>query len=505
MNSALAGAFKRSGTALALVTFVAMAGMTARAAEPLVSAAISADVPSLDPIYDNSPVAANVRFNLYEQLIEISKDGDVLPRLATGWEAGSDLRTWTFTIRDGVKFHNGQKLTAEDVAWTFEKILAEPKSPVRVYINKVTKVEKLDDFRVRFTLSEPYALFARQTGFIAILPKATYEVLGPERFSKEPVGSGPYKLLKWIKDDRLEFEAFAGYWGGQSAIKNVMLRPVPSETARSSALLSGDLDIVPFLPPSQVQALSSRSGIKVEVAGGFKVIYLGFNVTAGPLSDEKLRLAIDHAINRDAITKSLLRGLGTPSGQIASPSTFGFDPGIKPTSFDPTLAKKLLSESGYKGERLVFQYPRSYIFSADEIAQAIAGYLGVIGINVDLQGMDYNAFFSLWASRKLLGIHMFSNGPLLLDADSPLTSLYESGNRGYWSDPTVDALIRQQRGELEIAQRKATIRKIWEISQSKAVYSVLFNELQAVGMKSSIKWSPRPDGILRFREINKSN
>ncbi len=477
---------------------LALAPLVGYAAEGTVTAALQSDMPSLDASVDSSPNGHNYRLNIYDQLTEIAADGSLAPKLATSWESSPDAVTWTFTIRQGVKFHDGSALTPDDIVWTFHKILADTKSPVRTYASKVKTVEVVAADKIRFTLVEPYSLFDRQLALIYILPRKAYEAMGATQFGITPVGSGPFKLVKWVKDDHIEMEAFDGYWGGAPKIKTAILRPIPAEPSRANALISGEIDIVPALPVTLVERLGSVKGIKVETAEGYREVFLGFNVEHSALANIKLRQAIDLAVDRNVITSKLLRGLGRPSGQMLSPASFGFDPSIKPTEQDVARAKRLVAESGYKGEMIPFQYPTTGLSSSNEVAQAVAGYLTAVGINTDMQGMDYNAFLAMWAQRKVTALYLFAFGSSILDADSTLTALYEKGSRGYWISDEVDALSRQQRAERDPEKRKAIIGKIWRLSQESAAFVPLYSEIQAQGLSERVNWTPRPDGILRF-------
>jgi peptide/nickel transport system substrate-binding protein len=219
------------------------------------------------------------------------------------------------------------------------------------------------------------------------------------------------------------------------------------------------------------------------------------------LGNVKLRQAIDQAIDREAITSRLLRGLGKPLGQIVAPVTFGYDPSIGATAYNPTRAKQRVAEAGYDGKPILFQYPNNRYAFGEEVAQAVAGYLNAIGIKVEMQGMEYSAFFPLWSGRRLSGMHMFAYGPSIMDAELALNSLYETGpSRGYWSDPRVDGLIAKQRAESDPEKRKQLISQIWRLGTENVPYAFLYNEIQAYGIRDRVKWSPRPDERLLFKD-----
>jgi peptide/nickel transport system substrate-binding protein len=486
-----------SGAALVLGAALPGGGEARDAGTLVVSQ--SSDTLTLDASMDTSPISLNLFKNIYDQLTDIANDGSVAPQLATSWQSSPDATVWTFTIHTDAKFHDGSPVTADDVVWSFQKIMGDAKSPVQAYLTSVKTVEKVADDKVRFTLNAPFAPFDRQVSLISILPRRIYEERGAS-FAQSPVGSGPFKVVRWVKDDRVELESFAGYFGGAPKIKKLIFRPVPSESARAAALSSGELDIVPVLPPALIPALEAKRDIKIEKVASNRVLYLGFDVRNPGLASAKLRQAIDHAIDRNAITTRLLRGLGTPDGQIVAPVTFGYDATLKPTSYDAELAKRLVQDSGYAGAPIVFQYPSNRYAFGQEVAQAVAGYLQAVGIKVELQGMEYSAFFPMWTGKKLNGMHMFAFGPSIMDADLPLRSLYETGPaRAYWSNPEVDKLIAAQRAESDPARRKGLIAQVWKISQEHVPYVILYNEIQAYGIRNGVKWKPRPDERLLFR------
>ena len=498
----MTGLVARVLTGVVMVAAVIASAQSASAQAPgKVTIAMPSDVPTLDPTIDTSPIGLNVRLNVYDQLTEIGPDGSIMPRLAVSWEASADALTWTFVLRENSKFHDGKPVTADDVLWTYNKIMADTKSSVRTYLSKIKSMEKLSDHKLKFVLIEPFAPFDRQVSLVSIVPKEAYERLGATQFNQTPIGSGPYKVVRWVKDDRIELEAFADYWDGAAKVKNATFRPIPAEASRVATLLSGEIDVVPMLPPVIAERLNS-AGTKAQKVDSHKIIYLGYDVTNGILGNLDFRKAVDSAIDREALSTKLLRGYGKPTAQVVAPVSFGYDPSIAPTKFDPELAKKLLQSSGYKGEKIVIQYPSANFNSTDEVVQAVAGYLKAVGINAELQSMEYTAFFPLWAGRKLNSMHAFSYGPTTLDADLPLTSLFETGrSRGYWSDPKVDELIRAQRAEPQADKRRALITQVWKVSKDNVVYSPLYTETHVWGIRDRVRITPRPDGLVRLRDI----
>jgi peptide/nickel transport system substrate-binding protein len=470
-----------------------------------VVAALSSDIATLDPTIHHAITSFHARLNIFDALTDIGPDSSVLPRFATSWEKSNDAKSWTFTIRTGAKFHNGEPVTVDDVIFSYQKIIDDEKSPTRVYVNNIASIDRVSDTQVRFNLKTPFAPFDRNATLIAVIPKKAYQDMGADAFGKKPIGSGPYRVVNWVKDDRLELEAFEGWWGGAPSIKQVVMRPVPSEAARSAALVSGEVDIVPALPPALMQTLSNRPGVKVNVSDGYKVVYMGFNPADASLKDIKMRQAIDAAIDRNAITQQLLRGMAIPNGQILAKVSFGHDEKRSPTKFDPERAKQLVKESGYSGETITFQYPNDFIASADAVAAAVAGYLKAVGINVKFEGMEYNGFYALWSGKKLNGMHMFVFGPSLVDGDVPIFSIFATkGNRGYMFDPKVDQLAEDQRSESDPKKRLEIIAQIWRETDRYQPFAFLYNERQAVGLRDGVEWEAQPDGYIRFWKVRRA-
>ena len=459
----------------------------------------STDILTLDATIDSSAVGINVFRNVFDQLTMIGANGSVQPMLATSWIASSEARVWTFTLRKNAKFHNGEPVTVDDVKWTFEKIMADQKSANRTYLTQIDGIDKLDDDHIRFRLKAPWAVFDRQVSLISIVPRKAYEEMGAQKFSTAAIGSGPFKVVRWVKDTGVELEAFPDYWGGKPKVPKLTFKPVPSDNTRVVGITTGELDVVPLLPPPMVDSLASKPGVKIEKIVSNRVVYVGYNPAVAPMGNLKVRQAIDHAIDRDAICNKLLRGMGKPIGQISSPVTFGYDPSIPATKYDPALSKKLLKEAGYNGEKIVFQFPTNRWAFATEVAQAIAGYMQAVGVNVELAPMEFSALFPLWIGNKLGAMYMFSLGITILDADLVLNLQYETGSsHGYWTTPEIDRLAQAQRRENDPQKRKEIMAKIWRLSAENVAYSPIYNEVQAYGIRDRVKWKPRPDERLNF-------
>ncbi len=494
--TAAAATPQTAGGPAAQATPAAAAGAT----KGKVTVALSSDVLTLDPSKDTSPISLNVYKNVFDQLSDIRADGSVGPQLAESWDS-PDAVNWTFKLRTNAKFTDGKPVTVDDVLGTFQAVMRDEKSPVREYTTAIDKMEKVDERTIRFVTKYPYAPFPRWVSLISILPQDTYRSMGAEQFARKPVGSGPYSVVNWVKDDHLELAANPQYFGGAPSITSVIFRPVTNESSRTAGLESGDLDLVSLIPPPEVPRLQKGSGLHVTLVPSNRNLFLGFNTNTKPLDNQKVRQAIDCAINREQICNGLLNGMGKPVGQCVAEGVFGHDPSIAPTKFDPDRARQLLKDGGFpNGVDVDMQYPSNRYAFGNEVAQAIVAQLADVGIRVKLEAMEYAAFFPNWTGKKLRAIYLFAFGPSIMDADLPLSSLYSSDGRVYWTSPEVDALVKKQRGQANDQERAQTISQIWKISQDQVPYSWLYTEIQAYGIRDRLDFTPRKDERFNMKD-----
>jgi peptide/nickel transport system substrate-binding protein len=485
----------------ALAASLVMCGGLAQAAPETLTVALPGDFPTLDPSKDTSPLGFNYRLNVFDALTELQRDGKLNPRLAESWTYSPDLTEWTFKLRQGVKFHDGSPFSADDVVFTINRIKTDNTSPVRTFIRLVEKVEKVDDHTVRFKLIQPYGIFHRQISYVNQMSKIYHDKVGDQGYATKPVGTGPYKLLRWVKDDRMELEANLDYWRGVPAIKRATLRPIPSEASRTAALLSGEVDLVPALPPSAIDPLKSSRDLDVNTAPSFRVIFVAFNVNKPPLDNAKVREAIDVAIDRQAITDRLLRGLGKPTGIMVPPMNIGYDPSFKPVAFNQQKAKQLVAESGYDGTPISLQYPNNNIVMANEVVQAVAGYMTAAGLKVEIKPMEFTAFFPVWLQSKIDGMYFFAFGSTQYHAESVLTTMYEQGSHAYKVDMEIDALLKKQRMITDPDEQTKVIAAAFRKSNENRYHLPLYDEMQAYAAKKSVGYSPWPDGFVRLYDF----
>ncbi|SMQ85456.1 peptide/nickel transport system substrate-binding protein [Devosia lucknowensis] len=494
-------AYRLTRRSLLLSTAVLAAG--AAFASPVLSqeqttvrAAQVTDPTSLNPIYDTDLQSLNIFYSVFDQLVGMDNDGQVTPRLATEWTASDDLKTWTFTLREGVTFHDGSPVTAEDVVFTFETAMNDPASRLGGYLTKVESVTA-EGNSIVITLNQGYAPLDRQLTLVPIVSKAAYEAMGADEYGRKPIGSGPYVVESWVSDVAVTLQRNDNYWGNKGTYPTVIFQTVPDETARANSVQSGDLDIA-LLGPSSVPAVEGSGAVDIVSVQSNLVVYLGFNTGNTWLGDVNVRKAIDMAIDRQTLNDRLLNGLMTPASQLLAPATFGYDAAIAATPFNLEEAKSLIAASGYDGTPIPLTYPNTGLPQIDQMAQVLAFFLNEAGLQVTLEPQEASTFINNWFIRELPGLYVFRFAPSVLDGDLPFSMLIRSGNQGFAEDTEIDALLDRQLAEGDPATRAATLGEVSSIVNRDTYYAPLFIDTNTYGVTKGLDWTPRADGMIVF-------
>ena len=328
---------------------------------------------NLDPTMNLSSLRSQVGVSLFDSLVGRDADGKIVGELAESWRALDD-RTWQLKLRRGVSFHNGEPFNAEAVRFTFQRVLnPEQKSPNRATVSEVERVDVVDDLTVNLVLRSPYAPFlARLIDFPMVPPRYTAE-RGNQGLALRPVGTGPFRFVELMKDDHMIVEAFDKHWRGQPRVKRIVFKPIPEPFTRTAALRNGEVDLITTVPPNIAVELERVAGVRVQRVPSTWQIYLGLNAFKKPLSDVRVRQALNSATDVDAIIKNVMDGNGRRLEGPFTPNVFGFDPSVKGYAPDPARARRLLAEAGYPdGADVTLDAPAGRYQGDKEIAEALA-------------------------------------------------------------------------------------------------------------------------------------
>ncbi|HEY2818721.1 MAG TPA: ABC transporter substrate-binding protein [Casimicrobiaceae bacterium] len=507
----------------ALVAYVA----TAAACAANLTIGMGTDVTAIDPHYHNLTPNNTVAAHIFGYLVERNEKSQTIPGLATEWRT-LDPTTWEFKLRRGVKFHDGTDFTAADVVASIERVPKVPNSPssFTAYTKQIQKIEVIDPYTIRFKTATPYPLMPTDMTQVAIISKQFANASTDDFNSgKAAIGTGPYKVVKYTKGDRIELARNDNWWGGKTPWEKVTLRLLPNDATRVAALLSGDVQVIEYVPTSDAAKLKTDKRLSVYRVVADRLIYLhldsdrdvspfvtdkaGAPLAKNPLKDPRVRKALSKAINRPAIVEHVMEGEAIASGQLIPDFLFGATKNLPVEKFDPEGARKLLAEAGYpNGFGLTIHAPNNRYVNDAKIAQAVAQMLSRIGIDTKVVTMPSSTFFTqatdLKFSFMLVG---WSTGTG--EASSSLKALlmtynrdkgYGNANRGRYSNGKVDALTEDALQTVDDAKREAYLQRATELAIGDTGVIPLHFQVNLWATRDGIGYTPRVDeGTLAWK------
>jgi len=421
-----------------------------RSPESTLRVALTGDPNSLYTPIGADQNADNAASQLYDSLVYLNPDGDIEPALAERWQISADGREYTFFLRKGVTFHNGEPFTSADVVATWEY----GRRPEHQYSNAYAEaalVEPIDDYTVRIVTdsSDPLLLTTIQD-FWNIIPNEYMDEVGVQGFQEHPIGTGPFMFRGWVRGDHITLVANPSYWrAGYPLVETLIFRGIPESSIRLAALREGQIDIVQRLSADEAQTLRATDGVKVIQYPLQRVYYVAFNnLTTGlgqPTEDARVRQAMNHAVNVTAIIDALFGGYGKRAGGLVATGELGYGV-VGPFDYDPGKARQLLNEAGYpRGFSIDMACPAGAYASFEEVCEAVAFYLGEVGIRVNLEIIESAEFWELEARKELPPLFGDSWGSSGTEAYDRLQGALGGWDASYssWFDPQIDSLLER--------------------------------------------------------------
>ena len=417
-----------------------------------------------------------VLYALHDALVKPMPGGDNTPSLAESWTVSKDGLGYEFVLRRGVKFHNGELVTAEDVKFSFDRYRGAGATLLK---EKVREVQIVNPGRVRFVLKEPWPDFmtfygTSATGAAWIVPKKYVEKVGDDGFKKAPVGAGPYKFVSSSPGIDLVMEAFEGYWRKVPSVKRLVFRSMPDETTRAAALKSGDVDIVYLLSGPTATEIKRSPGLRLAAAMPPGVVFLDLPEQWDPKSpwhDRRVRLASSYAIDRNAINQAETLGMSHPTGGLI-PRVLDFAKAYEPPKYEPAQAKKLLAEAGYpNGFDAGDLTPFPPFFG---VAESLVNYLQAVGIRSRMRTMERAAFLTAWREKKIKGVIMGLGAPAGNAATRIEVYVTKSGIYSSGVVPEIEDLYQRQARELDRKKREALLHQIQQIMVDRTLHVPIY-------------------------------
>jgi len=356
--------------------------------------ALSTQILTLDPARSAGTPAEMVRRHLYEGLVYADEQNRIYPLLAHKWEITKDGLIWTFYLRKGVKFHDLTPFTAQAVKKSFDRLLDLATGSNRRYMYTfIDQIKVIDDYTVQFVTKEPRADFLNlltESGAYPISPAAL------DKYGKDigdnPCGTGPYKLEKKVTGEYVVLTPFDNYWKGKPKLSEIKFITVSEEATRVNMIENGEADFIVNVPPQDIKRLEADKSITIRKDQSNRVAHVGLNVKRPPFDNLKVRQALNYGVDRELIIKGVCNGLGIPAKSIIAPATWGYAP-VSPYKYDPEKAKELLAQAGYaKGFKAKLWTPQGRYFRDKETALAVAGQLRKIGVDLDVEIIDWGQY-----------------------------------------------------------------------------------------------------------------
>ena len=516
----LAKSRKNSLIGLALSAVFAASAPSAMAQE--FRLAMSSPPTSMDPHFYNLFPNLNVSDHIFETLVKMDPDSRVVPGLAESWTLVNNL-TWEFKIRKGAKFHDGSDVTAEDVSWSIDRVPTIVGSPGKfdVYTKSIINKKVMDANTIRFTTKEPYPLMLADLTSIYIVSKKATTGITSDDFSsgKGMVGSGPFKFVRFQRDDRVELERNDAFTGGNKpAWSKVTLRFIPNGATRLAALLAGDVQAIENVPTPDLAKVKGDASLGLYSKVSHRLIYLypdtrrekspfvtdkdGKPMDKNPLMDARVRQALSMAINRDAIKDRVMEGLSEPTNNLVPKTLFGNNPNLKPVKFDAEGAKKLLATAGYpNGFGLTLHTPNNRYVNDEKIAQTIAQMFARIGVATKVEGLPMSVYSARGAKQEY-SLGLLGWGAQTGEASSPLRALLAcddpaAGRGGFnwlkYCNPKVDEPLIKALNTVDDKARSQLLQDAAAVAINDGGLIPIHQQVTTWATKKGFAYIPRTD------------
>lgn len=453
---------------------------------------INADIVSMDCHMARDTVTSIIHYQVYETLVRNQPGEGLVPGLAESWEFSYDNTEITFKIRENVKFHNGDIMTAEDVAFSLNRAIAS--SFTTSYSGTMDHAEVVDDTHVKLCMKQAFGpvLQCLSVPCLGIVSKRAVEELGDEGFASAPVGTGAYRFVERSSGEKIVLQGFEDYWRGAPEIKDLTFMIMTDRNTAAIALENNEVDVLYSPDLADREHLESLENVAFIPGNGSVYMWvIAFNNESSIFSDQRVREAISHAINREEIVDGALNGFGMPVEMPIVPSVFGFDPEFKNQEYDLEKAKKLLAEAGYPdGLTVTIKLNQSSTYTRP--AEIVQAQLRQIGVNLEFELMERAAFLSDVTTDANYDITLFMFTAGYPDADYVLYGRMHSSNIGgtnyiRYNNPDVDALLDKARSSSDEKERKELYYKISEYVRDDVPFIPLMTDNVCIAANSALK------------------
>jgi ABC-type transport system substrate-binding protein len=471
------------------------AGLALAASKDVLTVAQSVDIPTFDPQRTLGIDAIVAIADMYDRLVYLDYDNKITPWLATSWEASPDGRTWTFHMRGDAKFHDGTPVTADAVKFTIERAIGPGTGPSlsKTYLAAIADVQTPDARTVRLSTKEPLGPMLRNVGHqiaLAVLNPRVVRAHNNDLSKPIDAGGGMYRLVDWRPGEALVLERNEAWWGPKPYFRRIVYKPVPDASTRAIMLEKGEADIATVLPLADVPRLKKNAAVKVVQSNSIRSTFFCIQMTRPPMTDVRVRQALNYAVDVNAIITSVLSGYGRRERSILGTKMEFYQPTYR-FDYNAAKARQLLSEAGIKpGTPIVIEGPQGRWPGDAEMVQAVAGYLQAVGLapRIHLTG-DWAKYNTIVAHGTDWDLYLTAWAPGNLDADGTFTAITWSkgfNNAGRYSNPEADALIAQGRASIDPKVRGKAYDALQALLAKDVPYLLLQTAVSFSGARAGI-------------------
>jgi len=462
--------------------------------------ALVSHAPTLDPHMHFERVGILVNINMFDSLLHKNARLEYEPSLATSWKALSDTQ-WEFKLRKGVKFHNGETMTPDDVKYSFERVLDQKKkSPQYGNVRAIKEIRIVDPETIHIITDKPFPLLLERLVFFPIVPRKHVEAVGDQAFgTTSPVGTGPWKFVEWKRDQLIRLEAFDQHWRGKPPFKHLIIRAIPEIATQVAEMKTGGVDLIRNVSADLIPELRNHPQTYISSAPILRVHYVELDMRYPPFDKKPVRQAANYAVDKQTIIQKLMGGLGQIVATTVQPKAFGFDPDVKPYPYDPKKAKELLAQAGYPNGVDITLHSAFVEFRP--VFEAITQMLTEVGIRTNAKVWDPGPAWN----KVLQGEGKATNGYYgswgnysVFDADAVLHPLYhtEPGSwigKWYTRVEGLDGLIDEARSTVDQARRKRTYSRIQNLIREEAPAIFLWTQYDTLAISRKVEYAARGD------------
>jgi peptide/nickel transport system substrate-binding protein len=503
MTMPFCGEQRRFGRAATIAAgLMAASSLVSPAFAATLTVALSSSVNTLDPTQAQVVgTDVSIAAHLYSSLVARNADSKLVGVLAEKWYPEGDA-TWVFDLKPGIAFANGEALDASVVKWNIDRIRnPETKSRNRSWFDPVTDVEVVSPTQVKIHTKGAYPTLPDQLSMLFFLSPKWVEAHNP---ATDVLGTGEFRLRKYVPGDRLELIRNEAYKGPTSAFDTIVFKVIPEPAARVAAISAGEADLAFDIPLEEVDRLKKSGRAQAGWVASSRSMVVRLNTGKAPFLDNvKLRQALNYAVDKQAIVDGLLGGLGTVSAcQIMTPAYFGYNPDLKPYPHDPEKARQLVKDSGLPaGTPIELQVPMGRYFMASEISQIVAAQLQEVGLNAVIREYDFSSWVQPYARGDMGPMTLMGQAWPTLDADGQL-GLYMSKNvTAYFKNPAFDAELAAGRTTNDPAKRLGHYKTATEIMCDQAPVIFLFAQPFTYATSPRVVWQARGDDWVRAADV----